>query len=69
MRKRTSHKSGLLKPLGHLSIFFTSIQIFVAFAERGGFEPPVPKGYNGFRDRHVKPLRHLSYLIYIQYFE
>jgi hypothetical protein len=30
-------------------------------AEREGFEPSVPrKGDNGFRDRPVRPLRHLS---------
>ena|GEM_PF-6222120 len=29
-------------------------------AERLGFEPRVPKGHNGFRDRPVQPLRHLS---------
>ncbi len=29
-------------------------------AERVGFEPTVPKGHNGFRDRPVRPLRHLS---------
>ena len=29
-------------------------------AERGGFEPPVRRAYNGFRDRPVRPLRHLS---------
>ena len=30
-------------------------------AERQGFEPWVPKGYNGFRDRPDRPLRHLSW--------
>ena len=30
-------------------------------AERVGFEPTVArKGHNGFRDRPVRPLRHLS---------
>ena len=30
-------------------------------AERGGFEPPIPKKwYNGFRDRPDRPLSHLS---------
>jgi acetyltransferase-like isoleucine patch superfamily enzyme len=29
-------------------------------AERGGFEPPVDNAHNGFRDRPVRPLRHLS---------
>src|SRR5262245_5012998 len=30
-------------------------------AEREGFEPSEPrKGFNGFRDRPVQPLRHLS---------
>ena len=29
-------------------------------AERVGFEPTVPIGHNGFRDRPVRPLRHLS---------
>ena len=28
--------------------------------ERQGFEPWVAKGNNGFRDRPVQPLRHLS---------
>ncbi len=32
-----------------------------AVAERVGFEPTVPReGHNGFRDRPVQPLRHLS---------
>ncbi len=31
-----------------------------SLAERVGFEPTVPKGYSGFRDRPVRPLRHLS---------
>ncbi len=29
-------------------------------AEREGFEPSVRKAHNGFRDRPVQPLRHLS---------
>ena len=29
-------------------------------AERQGFEPWKPKGFNGFRDRPDRPLRHLS---------
>jgi hypothetical protein len=29
-------------------------------AERQGFEPWVPIGYNGFRDRPNRPLWHLS---------
>ena len=29
-------------------------------AERQGFEPWVLKEHNGFRDRPVRPLRHLS---------
>ena len=29
-------------------------------AEREGFEPSVPQGHNGFRDRPDRPLRHLS---------
>ena len=32
-------------------------------AEREGFEPSVPDGYNGFRDRPVRPLRHLSLVV------
>ena len=33
------------------------------FAERGGFEPPVRrKANNGFRDRRIRPLCHLSLL-------
>jgi hypothetical protein len=31
-------------------------------AERVGFEPTVPKGDNGFRDRPIRPLSHLSAL-------
>jgi hypothetical protein len=35
-------------------------------AEREGFEPSVPrKEDNGFRDRPVRPLRHLSVLSYV----
>ena len=35
-------------------------------AEREGFEPSVPrKEDNGFRDRPVRPLRHLSVLSYM----
>ncbi len=33
---------------------------FLRFAERQGFEPWKPKGFNGFRDRPDRPLRHLS---------
>ena len=29
-------------------------------AERVGFEPTVPKRHNGFRNRHNRPLCHLS---------
>ncbi len=29
-------------------------------AEREGFEPPVPFRYNGFQDRRIRPLCHLS---------
>src|SRR5690606_5084248 len=41
---------------------FTDVsgRTFAKLAERVGFEPTVPKGYNGFRDRPVRPLRHLS---------
>jgi hypothetical protein len=28
--------------------------------ERAGFEPAVPKGHTGFRNRLDQPLRHLS---------
>ena len=28
--------------------------------EREGFEPPEPKGLNGFQDRRFRPLSHLS---------
>ena len=31
-----------------------------SFAERQGFEPWVPKRHNGFRDRPIRPLWHLS---------
>jgi hypothetical protein len=35
--------------------------IHLSFAERGGFEPPVRrKADNGFRDRRIRPLCHLS---------
>ena len=37
---------------------FSGIKDLVA--EGVGFEPTVPKGYNGFRDRPVRPLRHPS---------
>ena len=34
---------------------------YFGFAERGGFEPPVPRLQdNGFRDRRIRPLCHLS---------
>ena len=34
-------------------------------AERGGFEPPVPRYRdNGFRDRPIRPLWHLSVCLY-----
>lgn len=29
--------------------------------EREGFEPPEPKGLNGFQDRRFRPLSHLSF--------
>ena len=29
-------------------------------SEREGFEPPIPKRYNGFQDRRVRPLCHRS---------
>ena len=29
-------------------------------AERVGFEPTIPRGYTGFRDRRFRPLSHLS---------
>ena len=36
--------------------------VYVWMAEREGFEPSVPrKEDNGFRDRPVRPLRHLSH--------
>jgi hypothetical protein len=35
----------------------------IFLAERLGFEPREPKGLNGFRDRPVQPLRHLSVII------
>ncbi len=31
-----------------------------SLAERQGFEPWIPRGYNGFRDRRFQPLSHLS---------
>jgi hypothetical protein len=33
--------------------------------EREGFEPSVPFGYNGFQDRRIRPLCHLSVISYI----
>ena len=44
---------------------FDSYRLFLemyvgTFAEREGFEPPVRKTHNGFRDRPDRPLRHLS---------
>ena len=38
--------------------FGTSTQ--VTAAEGVGFEPTVPKGHNGFRDRPIRPLSHPS---------
>ena len=36
------------------------------FAERGGFEPPVRrKANNGFRDRRIRPLCHLSNIYHL----
>jgi hypothetical protein len=36
--------------------------VYSGVAERGGFEPPVRrKANNGFRDRRIRPLCHLSY--------
>ena len=43
-----------------MSVDFT-IFVLNKTAERQGFEPWVPVGYNGFRDRPVRPLRHLSF--------
>ncbi len=31
-----------------------------SLAERVGFEPTIPRGYTGFRDRRFRPLSHLS---------
>ncbi len=38
----------------------TSTQPVEMLAERVGFEPTVPKGDSGFRDRPIRPLSHLS---------
>jgi hypothetical protein len=47
-------------PSKTLTNCYNDIIIFM-LAEREGFEPSVPrKGDNGFRDRPVRPLRHLS---------
>ena len=41
--------------------FLTEGEYF-GFAERGGFEPPVHRlADNGFRDRRIRPLCHLSF--------
>ncbi len=40
--------------------------IFKNMAEREGFEPSVRITYNGFRDRPIRPLWHLSFLQNIQ---
>ena len=54
-----------LRPLGHLSK--TNKHTLLRrggdekrLAERGGFEPPEPMRFNGFRDRPIQPLSHLS---------
>jgi hypothetical protein len=40
---------------------YADVEVFEYVAEREGFEPSVPrKRDNGFRDRPVRPLRHLS---------
>ena len=31
--------------------------------EQEGFEPPIPKGYNGFQDRRFQPLSHCSIIL------
>ena len=36
------------------------VLIPLGFAERGGFEPPIPERYAGFRDQCIQPLCHLS---------
>ena len=38
----------------------TVFTIALSFAEREGFEPPVPCGYNSFQDYRIRPLCHLS---------
>ena len=50
------------KPLYYRS---TTPPIPLAGSEREGFEPPIPKRYNGFQDRRVRPLCHRS--IELQY--
>lgn len=50
-------------------LIFCGLSLFDRFwsvlvAERQGFEPWVPKGYNGFRDRPDRPLRHLSLVVF-----
>jgi hypothetical protein len=47
-------------------VVFGGLRLFTLIsAERGGFEPPVHgKADNGFRDRRIQPLCHLSVLNY-----
>ena len=52
-------------PVFHLNITICTLhlhtQTHTHFAERGGFEPPVRRlADNGFRDRRIRPLCHLS---------
>ncbi len=50
--RKTTEKSGRNRMGRHL--------LPEQVAEREGFEPSVRKAHNGFRDRPVQPLRHLS---------
>ena len=55
--------NGLLRTLtaaGGVEAVWLRSQFGSKLAERVGFEPTVPRRYNGFRDRPDRPLRHLS---------
>jgi hypothetical protein len=52
-------------PTSHAAAFGPELTM----AERGGFEPPVACDHTAFRERHLKPLGHLSAAEYTEAFE
>ena len=60
---------GLLQasPISNINKNTGSEPVLLVDAERGGFEPPVPLTQNnGFRDRRIRPLCHLSLIQKLQ---